>query len=233
MENRIKELQAEIAELKEKLRFAEEIIDKVPCLIYINEVGKIGEEHSMKNLFLNKYAIDKTGYGREEADSLGSGYFRKIMHPDDYEIIGESINYLMTIGDEIIYGAPYKCKPKEGDYLWLLGRSRVIKRNEDNTSVQYLNSAIEINEKFQGHNQIMELLKENKRLLNENTVLRLTRRERDVLKLLAKGECAKKISHKLNIGESTVISHRKNMLKKLSLHSTASLVNFAVENGLN
>jgi len=233
MRNSIDKLQTEISRLKEKLRFTEEIIDRVPCLIYINEVGKAGEERSMKNVFLNKYAIEKTGYGREEADSLGSEYFRKIMHPDDYEIIDESIDYLMTIGDEIVYGAPYKCRPKAGDYLWLIGRCRVIRRNSDNTSVQYLNAAVEISDKYQGYNQIVDLLKENNRLLNENTILKLTKREREVLKLLAGGNSAKKISHKLNISESTVISHRKNMLKKLNMHSTANLVNFAVENGLN
>jgi len=69
--------------------------------------------------------------------------------------------------------------------------------------------------------------------INESTILKLTRREREVLKLLTKGECAKKISSRLKISESTVISHRKNMLKKLKLNNTASLVNFAVENGLN
>jgi DNA-binding CsgD family transcriptional regulator len=155
------------------------------------------------------------------------------LHPDDYEIIGESVDYLMTIGDEIVYGAPYKCKSKEGDYIWLLGRCRVIGRNKDNTSILYLNAAIEINEKFQGHNQILDLLKENKRLLNENTVLKLTRREREVLNFLARGDCAKTIGKKLNVSELTIISHRKNMLRKLKMQNTASLVNFAAENGLN
>jgi two-component system secretion response regulator SsrB len=63
--------------------------------------------------------------------------------------------------------------------------------------------------------------------------LKLTKREREVLKLLTDGDCAKKIAQKLNISESTTISHRKNMLRKLKMHSTATLVNFAVENGLN
>jgi DNA-binding CsgD family transcriptional regulator len=233
MENRIKELQTEIAGLKEKLIFAEEILDKAPCLIYLNEVGKIGNENSMRNIYLNKYAIDKTGYGREEADSLGSEYFRKILHPDDYEVIDESVSYLLTVGDDIVYGAPYKCKPKGKDYIWLIGRCRVIKRNQDGTPLLFLNAAVEVNEKFQGHNQIIELLKENKRLLNENTVLKLTKREREVLKFLANGDCAKKISQNLNVSESTIISHRKNMLRKLNIHNTVTLVNFAVENGLN
>ena len=187
----------------------------------------------MKNVYLNKYAIEITGYTREEADSLGSEYFRKVLHPDDYEVIPQSINHLLKIDSDIVYGGAYKFKPKGKDYIWMLGRTKVLKRNPDGTPKQFINSAIQLDEEFHAHNQIFALLKENKRFLNENTVLKLTKREREVLKHLADGHCAKKISKKLNVSESTVISHRKNMLRKLSIHNTATLVSFAVENGLN
>jgi DNA-binding CsgD family transcriptional regulator len=233
MENRIKKLQAEIAKLEEKVRFAEEILDKAPCFLYINEIGRIGEENTMRNIYLNKFAIEMTGYSKEEANKLGHEYFRKVLHPDDFEVIDQSIAFLGNILDDNLYGGICRSKSKGKDYFWQVGRTRVFKRNPDGTPLQFLNAAVVLNEEFHSHNQIIDLLKENKRLLNENTVLKLTRREREVLKLLTKGESAKKISHKLGISESTVISHRKNMLKKLNMHSTVNLVNFAVENGLN
>jgi PAS domain S-box-containing protein len=233
MQNKLDELQKENESLKDKLVFLEELLDNAPGLIYVNEIGKIGDETAMRNVYLNKYAIEITGYTREEADSLGSEYFRKVLHPDDYEVISQSINHLMKIDTDIVYGGAYKFKPKGKDYIWMLARTRVFKRNADGTPSQFLNSAIQLDQEFHAHNQIFALLKENKRLLNENTILKLTRRERDVLQLLAAGDCAKKIAQKLNISESTVITHRKNMLKKLKMHNTATLVNFAVENGLN
>jgi len=233
MENRVDELQKEIKGLKERLRFTEEILDKAPCFLYINEIRKIGEESTMRNVYLNKFAIEITGYSQEEANTLGSEYFRKVLHPEDFEVINQSIDYLRSISDDNVYGGICRSKPKEKDYVWQIGGTRVFKRNPDGTPLQFLNAAIIINDEYHSQNQMIELLKENKRLLNENTVLKLSRREREVLKLLATGDCARKISEKLNIDESTVISHRKNMLKKLNMHSTASLVNFAVENGLN
>ena len=233
MSNNKDELDAENAGLKEKINFYEELLDKLPGLIYINEVGKAGVENSMRNVYLNRYAVEITGYSREEADSLGSEYFRKVLHPDDYEVINQSVDLLLKIDSDIIYGGAYKFKPKGKDYIWMLARTRVFKRKADGTPYQYLNTAIQLDEEFHAQNQIYALLKENRRLVNEINVLKLTKREREVLKLLADGHSAKKISHKLNVSESTVISHRKNMLKKLKMHSIASLVNFAVENGLN
>jgi DNA-binding CsgD family transcriptional regulator len=155
------------------------------------------------------------------------------MHHDDFEVINQSIDHLRSISDDNVYGGICRSKPKEKDFLWQVGRTRVFKRNPDGTPLQFLNSAVVLNDEFHSQKQMFDLLKENKRLLNENTVLKLTAREREVLKHLSKGDCAKKISAKLNISESTVISHRKNMLKKLNLNNTALLVNFAVENGLN
>lgn len=233
MENRIAELEREIESLKKQLRFAEDILEKAPCFIYINEIGRIGKENTMRNIYLNKFAIEMTGYTKEEADKLGHEYFRQVLHPDDFEVIDQSIEFLRNIHDDNLYGGICRSKPKGKDYLWQVGRTRVFKRNPDGTPRQFLNAAVVLNEEFHSQNQMIELLKENKRLINENTILRLTKREREVLKHLSSGDCARKISGKLNISESTVISHRKNMLRKLKMNSSASLVNFAVENGLS
>jgi DNA-binding NarL/FixJ family response regulator len=233
MEDRVIELQKKVTGLKDKLRFFEEIVNKAPCFLYINEIGRTREESTWRNVYLNKFALDNTGYTREEVDELGPDYFKKILHPDDFEVATLSIEHLKNISDEEVFGGPYKYMPKNKDYKWLIGMSRVFRRDTDGNPREFLNAAVIFNEEFHTHNQIIDLLKENKRLLNENTVLKLTRRERDVLKLLARGDCSKRIAQKLNVSESTIISHRKNMLKKLNMHSTATLVNFAVENGLN
>lgn len=226
-------MQKEIDELRERLNFAEAILDKAPCFLYINEIGKNREESTWRNIYLNKFALDNTGYTREEVDKLGPDFFKNILHPDDFEVATLSIEHLKNIGDDEVFGGPYKYMPKGKDYKWMIGVSRVFKRDEEGNPKYFLNAAVNFNEEFHLHKQIIDLLRENKRLLNENTVLKLTRREREVLKLLARGNCARGISATLNISESTVISHRKNMLKKLNIHNTASLVNFAVENGLN
>jgi DNA-binding NarL/FixJ family response regulator len=233
MKDKVAELQKEIEILKNKSRFFEDIVEKAPCFLYINEIGKTRQENTWRNVFLNKYALDNTGYTREEVDELGPDYFKEILHPDDFEVATLSIEHLKNISDDEVFGGPYKYMPKNKDYKWLIGMSRVFKRDAEGNPRDFLNAAVIFNEELHTHNQIIDLLKENKRLLNENTVLKLTCREREVLKHLACGECSRKIAQKLNVSESTIISHRKNMLKKLNMHSTASLVNFAVENGLN
>lgn len=65
---------------------------------------------------------------------------------------------------------------------------------------------------------------------NSNT-FELTKRERDVLKLLAKGHMTTEIAEKLFISPHTVNTYRKNLLSKLNVKNTASLVRYAIEKG--
>jgi DNA-binding NarL/FixJ family response regulator len=61
---------------------------------------------------------------------------------------------------------------------------------------------------------------------------RLTDRELDVLKLVAKGYNNRVIAQQLFISENTVKNHVRNILEKLQLHSRMEAVVFAVKEKL-
>lgn len=60
----------------------------------------------------------------------------------------------------------------------------------------------------------------------------LTDREREVLQLLAEGRTNKEVAARLEVGVSTVETHRANLMQKLGLHSTAEIVLYAVRKGI-
>ena len=60
----------------------------------------------------------------------------------------------------------------------------------------------------------------------------LTEREREILQLLAEGRSNKEVANVLDLGVSTVETHRTNLMQKLSLHNTAEIVLYAVRKGL-
>lgn len=60
----------------------------------------------------------------------------------------------------------------------------------------------------------------------------LTRREREILKLIAEGYKNKEVADHLFISLKTVEKHRANLMKKLDLHNAAELTVFAMEKGL-
>jgi two-component system response regulator NreC len=60
----------------------------------------------------------------------------------------------------------------------------------------------------------------------------LTDREKEVLQLLAEGRTNKEVATLLDLGVSTVETHRANLMQKLNLHNTAEIVLYAVRKGI-
>jgi len=61
---------------------------------------------------------------------------------------------------------------------------------------------------------------------------RLGLRERQVLQLVAEGHTSPRIAQLLHIAPSTVEVHRRNLMRKLDLHSIAELTTYALTNGI-
>jgi two-component system response regulator NreC len=60
----------------------------------------------------------------------------------------------------------------------------------------------------------------------------LTQREKETLQLLAEGKSNKEVAAVLDVSPLTVDTHRSNLMQKLSLHSTAEIVLYAVRKKL-
>jgi DNA-binding NarL/FixJ family response regulator len=60
----------------------------------------------------------------------------------------------------------------------------------------------------------------------------LTRRERQVLSLLAEGRTSPEMADCLHISPSTVEVHRRNIMRKLELRNVAELTKYAIREGL-
>jgi DNA-binding NarL/FixJ family response regulator len=62
---------------------------------------------------------------------------------------------------------------------------------------------------------------------------RLTERETEVLRLVAKGLSYRQIAERLVLSHRTVQNHVQNTLRKLQLHNRVQLVRYAIEQGLD
>ena len=67
-----------------------------------------------------------------------------------------------------------------------------------------------------------------KRVGEEDRYSRLSKREREVFKLLAEGRSVKQIAEVLYISPKTVESHKYNIMKKIGINSIGDLVRYAI-----
>jgi DNA-binding NarL/FixJ family response regulator len=72
-------------------------------------------------------------------------------------------------------------------------------------------------------------LRGNRRSPGKDT---LTRREKQVIQLLAEGKSTKEVASLLDLSVKTAETHRSNIMSKLGLHSVSELVLYAVRNNI-
>jgi DNA-binding NarL/FixJ family response regulator len=71
---------------------------------------------------------------------------------------------------------------------------------------------------------------ENKRLVHENTSL--TGSEIEIVRLIAEGLTTKEIASRKHVSFHTIMTHRKNIFRKLKVNNASELVMYAIRNGV-
>jgi two-component system response regulator NreC len=83
-----------------------------------------------------------------------------------------------------------------------------------------------------GGNDLDDLIKRSNFTSQRDRYALLTRREREVLQLIAEGNDVGSIGQMLAISEKTVRAHRGHVMDKLRLYNTASLTRYAILKGI-
>lgn len=126
-----------------------------------------------------------------------------------------------------VIGVSMHSQPAYAKKMLQIGAKGYVTKNS--SKEEMIKAILEVNEggKYiceEIKNNISELiLEENRDIPNVNA---LTEREIEIINLIKEGQSSKEIAVSLNISLKTVEVHRHNVLKKLKLKNSASLVNF-------
>ena len=213
-------------DLINQIRFMKNIVSNLNIAIYIHELKK------QQHIWTNNNFYKVIGYSDEEIKQIGSEWVKKNYHPEDVHIVTERIEYFrQNKGDA--YSGVYRIKHKEGHWVWVYSNAVVYKRDEKGFPELILGICIDFSDNFKTMKQFKTLYQENQQLKNQLKIAKLTKREKEIIKLIAHGKTSQEIAETFHISKSTADNHRKHMLKKLNLHNIADLTRFATETGLS
>lgn len=126
-----------------------------------------------------------------------------------------------------IIGVSMHSQPAYAKKMLQIGARGYVTKNSSKEEMMKAIMEVHLGNKYicdEIKNNISELiLEENKEVPNVNA---LTEREIQIINLIKEGHSSKEIAVNLNISLKTVEVHRHNVLKKLKLKNSASLVNF-------
>ncbi len=103
---------------------------------------------------------------------------------------------------------------------------------KSSSSEDILNAILTVNrgERFLSPSLGTKILDEEFQAANEDhSSAQITDREREVLRLVVKGNSAKEIAEQLSISHRTVETHRQNLIRKLGAKNSADLVRLAYD----
>ncbi len=124
------------------------------------------------------------------------------------------------------------CVEKSGDNI-LIENNRAV---PESTFIRFVNFLSNTNKKelaneFTSLYELMLAEQEVKRKLTKQKI-KISKREKEILKLICLGYKNKEIAEKLFISSRTVDNHRANLLRKTNTKNTAELVALAIKNNL-
>jgi DNA-binding NarL/FixJ family response regulator len=105
----------------------------------------------------------------------------------------------------------------------------ILKNSSKDELIKAIHAVYSGNIFFSG--EVGQALEEYQRS-SKNELPVLTAREKEILALIAEGYTNPQIAEKIFLSQFTVDSHRKNLLAKLDVKNTASLIRLAVERKL-
>lgn len=210
---------------KETLLFYEKIFSTLNAIVFVFDVN------NLKMLWTNDAFKKILGY-RKPNQKIAESVLNDIYHPDDRDFINEMKDFF-KIDRNGTFTAVFKFRDINHNYIWLCTACNIYRKNDCAGIYEIVGVSINFSNNITFDRNLTAISKEKIKENNQQKVNQLSKRELQLIKYFASGKTTKEIAENIGISYHTVNNHRKNILKKLGFNNIASLVCFAIENGLN
>ncbi|WP_291920274.1 helix-turn-helix transcriptional regulator [Chitinophaga sp.] len=211
--------------LDDKLTALKAIDTELPVVVIVMNVLKNYVE------YMSPRGCRELGVTLEELREMGPQYFDNFFNPHDVadyvpKIVAmldapAAANMTVTFFQQVR-------RANSRDWAWHLGSTRVFWRDAQGMPTHVITCATPVDPLHHVTSKVNRLLEENNFLRrNQHVFASLTRREKEILRLLALGFSAAEIADSTGISEKTAVTHRRNIKAKIGAQSSYDLTSFA------
>ncbi len=200
---------------------------------------------STREVIAGKGWYDLLGYRPEELGRNEEDWLRLIDTRDLAKFEHTLADHLQ--GESPFFYSEHRLRHKEGHTVAVEASGKITLRDDQGNPLRMLGTIRDVSLRQRLSDEGMDLLKRIETLIRDATSVTprrtdpedtadaansLTRRQRQILGMIAKGMTSAEIGKHLELATNTVVSHRRALMAKLNLHSTAELTRFAMDHGL-
>ena len=169
--------------------------------------------------------------------------FDKLVHPADAPARRAALNAHLN-GDAPNYQSEHRLRHKAGHWVWVRAHGRVVVRDDNAAPLRAVGTLQDISQEKQLKLEGADLLLRIESLIHgfgkapdappgdRAKSADLGAREQQVIQLVAAGCTSAEIGEHLGISPATAATHRRNLMRKLDLHSAAELTRYAIAHKL-
>lgn len=209
--------------ISEKIAEIRKMETLFPGAIIIHDLGG-------KVIYMSKWGRDYLDTTNEQLRDLGMEYYSRYFNGEDAKDYVPKILGLLERNndDEFISFFQQVRKSPGHEWTWYLSAVKIFIRDNDGKPLLTLTQALPVDAQHHIATKAQRLLEENDFLRKNYHVFdQLTKREKEILRLIALGDSSLEIAGKLGISDKTAKTHRKNIRRKLNIENTYDLVRFS------
>lgn len=208
-----------------RLNDLKKIADELPVAIIVHRVD------TMQIVYMNSTGLKELGTSQKELERLQpEEYYLKYFNSDGTEdVVPKVMLFIKAKGaaDRISYFQQVRTAHSTEWQLYV-SNTRVFNRDENGDATHLLTTASGLDPVHHITAKVGRLVDEISFLRQSNLLfLTLTKREKEILALMALGFSSVEIADKLFISIATTNTHRKNIRAKLRLKNNFETVKFA------
>lgn len=210
--------------IAEKIEQIIQIENFFPGVVIIHDIQK------SVVVYMSKWGREFLGTTNDELRQMGTDYFLQFFNAEDAkEYVPRLIGLLQRNNDEELVSYFQQVRQsQEHDWSWFLTASRIFMHDENGAPLLTLSTSIPVDAQHLIATKAERLQEENNFLRDNNHVFdQLTKREKEILRMMALDMSSEKIAAELFISQNTANTHRRNIKRKLKIESNYDIIRFA------
>jgi DNA-binding CsgD family transcriptional regulator len=218
------------------------LLNRGPCITWILNVQTVQFD------FISPNVQSILGYETTLWKAKGLAFLNEVIHPEDQPRIWKLFRCIWDLllalpsnhRKHYQFTGDYRVRKPNGDYVRILEQNTILQQDNHGNITHLLITASDISHWKKSEALVASVTStENGSYFcytSDDNHLRpatqLSKREREIVKLLSEGCSSKRIADELSISFHTVNKHRQNIIEKTQTRNVSEVVHFALTNGL-
>ncbi|WP_176785774.1 PAS domain-containing protein [Propionivibrio dicarboxylicus] len=221
--------------------------ERLALALYGSDAAFFDWDIASSTVILDKEWMRLIGIAPEALVTRREGWLQTA-HPEDRALIDDTFEGLLS-GALSAGAMEFRLQHSKGHWVWLRFRGRVVHRESRVGACEPLRmvgSVVDVSDRKQNERESEQLLRRLAQLFRASNaagpsasasgeggsvLALLSRRQRQVFKLIASGLTSAEVAEKLNLSEATVLTHRRELMHKLNLKNVVALTRLAIDEG--